>query len=98
MIPSAAGKIGAEICGLQRAHCSQAWHLTQMLGQEVEKESEVAPIGGGGMGGGAALPREPGGPQPDSSAQIVGGREPRQRQRLRQSRETGLVCGYRPRS
>src|SRR6266436_6732914 len=98
MVLSAAGEIGAEISGSQCAHRSQAWQLSQMLGQEVEEKGEIAPIGRNRMGGGAALARQPGGPQPDSSTQIVSGREPRQRQRFRQWRETGLVWRYRPRS
>ena len=45
-----------------------------MLGQKIEEQCEVAPISGDGMGRGAALAGEPGGPQPDRRAQIVGGR------------------------
>ena len=44
----------------------------QMLGQEIEKEGEVAAIGGDRMRRGAALAGEPSGPQPDRGAQIVG--------------------------
>src|SRR5437870_13560669 len=98
MVLSSAGKIGAEIGGLQRAHRGQAWQLSQMLGQEVEEEGEIAAIGGDRMRGGAALPGEPRGPQPDRSTQIVAGRKPRQRQRHRRWRQTGRVWRYPPRS
>src|SRR5205823_6346503 len=55
--------------------------LAEMLGQEVEKEREVAPIGGDGVRRGAAFAAEPAGPQSDRRAQIVGCGKARQRQR-----------------
>src|SRR5204862_24027 len=54
----------------------------EMLGQEIEKEGEVAAIGGDRVRRGAALAAEPGRPQPDCGAQILGRGKPRQRHRL----------------
>ena len=84
----ASREIGAEIGGAQRVYRREARQLAQMLGQEIEKEGQIAAIGRDGMRRGAALAGEPSGPQPDRRAQIVGGREPRQRHRFRHSRES----------
>ncbi len=54
-----------------------------MLGQEIEKEGEVAAVGGDGMRRGAPLASEPGRPQRDRGAQILGGGIARQREGFR---------------
>src|SRR5579863_1619378 len=53
-----------------------------MPGQKIEKKGEVAAIGGDRVRRGAALAAEPGHPQQDRGAQILGGGKPRQRHRL----------------
>ena len=80
-------QIGAEIGGAQRVDYGEARQLAQMLAEEVEQRAEVAPVSGNRMRRGAALARQPCDPQRDRSAQIVGRRETRERDRLGQHRE-----------
>ena len=93
-----ARQIGTEIAGPQRIYCGQARQLAQMLGQEIEKKREIAPVCSNGMRRSAALAAQPAGPQSDCCAQIVGRRKPRERHRFRQRRESGLLLRYRVRS
>src|SRR5712691_9384508 len=71
-------EIGTEIRGEQMAEAGEARRLAEMQGQEIEKEGEVAAIGGDRVGRGAALAAEPSRPQPDCGAQIIGRGKPRQ--------------------
>ena len=83
MALGAKGEIGAEIGGTQPIDCAKTRQLSQMLGQEVEEEGEVAPIRGDRVSRCPALACQPRDPQPDRRAQIVGGRKPGQRHRFR---------------
>ena len=71
----ATGKIGAEIGGTQLIECTKARQLSHVLGHKIEKQREVTPIGGDGVGRGATLACQPRDPQPDRRAQVVGRRE-----------------------
>src|SRR6516162_9318378 len=94
----ATGEIGAEIGRTQPIDRTEARQLSQMLGQKLEKQRQVAPVSGDRMSRGTPFAREPSGPQPDRCAQVIGCREPGQRYRLRQSRKTRLRRVYRLRS
>jgi len=80
----AGGEIGPEIRGEQITEGRQARRLAEMQRQEIEEGGEVAAIGGDRVRRGAALASEPGSPQFDRGAQILGGRKPRQRHGLGQ--------------
>ena len=51
----------------------KARQLTEVFGQKIKKESEIAPIGGDGMRRGTTLAGKPARPQSDRRAQIVSG-------------------------
>ena len=94
----ATGEIGAEVGGPQPIDRGKARQLSQMLGQEVEEQCEVAPVSGDGVGRRATLAGQPSGPQSDRRTQVGGRRKPRQRHRFRRSWKIRLLPGYRPRS
>ncbi len=83
MVLDATGEIGAKIGGTQPLDCVKARQLPKMLGQKVEEQCKVTPVSGDRMSRGATLARQPGEPQPDRGAQVVGRREPRHRHRFR---------------
>src|SRR5439155_27147405 len=78
----AMGEPGAIIGGGETADRHQGRRLPQMLGEKIEKKSEIATVGGNRMRRGAALALEPGRPQPDRRAKIRGGGKARERQGL----------------
>ena len=84
----AEGEPGAEIGRQQPRQHGEVGRLAEMRGQEIEKAGEVAAVGGDGVRRGAPLAAEPGHPQTDRGAQILGRGKPRQRHRFGQAGES----------
>src|SRR5438477_3598069 len=85
-------KKGAVIRSRELRESREARELAKMPGQEVEKKGEVAAVGGDCVRRGAPLAGQPCRPEADRGAQILGGGEPGQRQRVGKQRELAR-CG-----
>src|SRR2546423_9963008 len=80
-------KKGAVIRSRELRESREARELAKMLGQEVEKKGKGAAVGCGCVRRGAALAGQPCRPEADRGAQILGGGETGQRQRVAKQRE-----------